>query len=180
MRVAAKAVDDGFVPELELMAVCGGARLEERVSKRVDARRFAVHIGHVQKGAFALAQGEVSAGSHRGLGQGQGQWVSFEGAGVATVDVSGKLIEHDDFSQPAMRIGPPLIQLGLERLLMQGPKALGNQAVKSRVNLPPLGGGDLMKPELQDGLVHFSGRLFPVCMMAVIGPPRRPATLVQR
>jgi hypothetical protein len=39
--------------------------------------------------------------------------------------------------------------------LVQFAKALGNQAVKSGVDLPPLRGSDFMKPELQDGWVHF-------------------------
>ena len=104
MRVAPKAVNDGLVTFFEIQVVFKPRLIEQLQSHRVNRRRLAVHIGHVQEGSPGRIEHPICALGHRLLGQYQGLTVTGEGSRLAAVDVARKLIQNNDFSQYCKRI----------------------------------------------------------------------------
>ncbi len=107
VRVTAEAVDDPLVGVGKADVACQPAGLEETDGFHLHARRFAVHVGHVEEGPLRGFERQVGSQVDGFLGQDQRHAVLGEGARVVSVQVARELVQHDDFSQPARRGGAP-------------------------------------------------------------------------
>ena len=77
VRVAPEAIDDGLVPELEIVRLL--ARLGANPHRLlVNQRGLAVHIGHVEEVALRRLEGVVHPAQHRLLGEGESQRIIAE------------------------------------------------------------------------------------------------------
>ncbi len=113
---------------------------------------FAVHIGHVRKGALLLRQRLIGAAGHGLLREGERLRIDGEGARIAPEQIARKLVEHDDFRQPTQRRRSPRKQFTAQRLAMKCTKTRAQQRVESRIGFEPLRGLDFAEPAIEDGI----------------------------
>lgn len=97
-----------------------------------------------------LCQRDVSLGCNGLLGERQCQGISFERTSIVPIQIPRKLVQHDYFSESAMRIRSPRKEFGAHGRVMQRARAIGYQLIKRRIYLPLLCRLDLVKPELQN------------------------------
>src|SRR5690606_41902693 len=111
MGIAAETVDDRLVLERELVIVLQTVALEEIYGDLLHDARLAVHEGHVEELAFGLRQLLIGAEDHGFLREHQRDRILGEGARRVAVDVPGKLIENENFSEAPVRLLAPVPQL---------------------------------------------------------------------
>ena len=136
---------------------CQPAGLEETDGFHLHARRFAVHVGHVEEGPLRGFERQVGSQVDGFLGQDQRHAVLGEGARVVSVQVARELVQHDDFSQPARRGGAPGPQLAGGGLGMQRQEALSDGGIEGRILAEMLFRRGFLEPEVQDGVRSGQG-----------------------
>ena len=115
VRVAAKAVDDGFVAQLEVQVVLYAQLRKQCHRLRMHQRGLAVHIGHVGKHALRFRQAAAPPSGHQLLRQHRRQRVRRKGERRVAADVARELVQHDDLRQPPLSRRAPRKQLTLRR-----------------------------------------------------------------
>ena len=111
MWIAAEAIKDGFVPQLEVIVLWTVQRAEESNGVRVYHSGFAVHVRHVQEYSLIYGKRRVMGTGNCFLGECQGHRVTGECCRPATIDVPRKLVENHDLGEPALRLNAPTVQL---------------------------------------------------------------------
>ena len=151
MRVAAEAVDDGFVLFFMYQHV-GGVAGEEFQRKGVDCAAFAVHERHQHHMPPCVGQiGE--AGLFGGfLGKHLRHGVAGEGLRVVAEQVTRKLVEHDDFRQAAFKRGAPSVEFGAGGLLPKVGEAAADGLVEFVAFGEPERAVFFGKPKIEYGL----------------------------
>ena len=152
MRVAAKAVNDGFVPCLEVGDGGVGVAREEGLGGGVDGGAFAVH--QWQQGELALVQVELrEVGLFDGfLRKDERHAVLGEGERAASVQVTRVLVEDDDFGEAAMRGRAPVAEFACRRLAPNVGEAGADVGVEGVAFREPPGLGFGAEPVVKDGL----------------------------
>jgi hypothetical protein len=86
------------------------------------------------------------------------------------------LVQDDDFSQAALRLPSPKVQLAASGLIMESGKAIGYQSIQDRVFNPPLLRLEFVKPERQ--YLFIQEKFLTVCgsTVSVCSSPRRITT----
>ena len=131
--VAAEAVDDGFVAQLEVQVVLYAQLRKQRYRLRMHQRGLAVHIGHVGKHALRFGQAAVLPAGHQLLRQHQRQRVLRKGARRVAVHVARELVQHDDLRQPPLSRRAPRKQLAPRRCFQRVTKPRANGFVQRGV-----------------------------------------------
>ena len=108
-----------------------------------------MHERHEQEGQLRPLQRLIRPGPDRFLRQRQRQGVSGETASVFPVQIAGKLVEYDDFSQPSFGRFTPVPELGPDRPVVGLAKAGSDGLVDFSESLEPLLRRQFIEPECQ-------------------------------
>lgn len=100
VRVAAEAFDNRPVPAFEFLHAGIGVACEQRGGGKVHGEAFAVHEGQQRELAPFSVQVWKTGLPDGFLRQNQRHAVLGEGLRAVPVQVSGKLVQHDNFRQP--------------------------------------------------------------------------------
>src|SRR3989344_1718014 len=150
VRIAPEARNDVAVRHLELQVVFQPRLIKQHHRLGVDGGGFAVHVGHVGKGAFGGGQCLVVLPGHQLLRQGQRLGVLRKRKWRAAVDVARELVQHQDLCQAALGRAAPVPQLALPRCPPAGTEADTDHRVDGVLLCKVLGGGEFFEPEMKD------------------------------
>ena len=150
MRVAAKAVNDGLVPALEVEVVFHARLRKQLQGLLMDQRRFAVHVRHVGKHTLSRGQAAVLPAGHQLLRQGKGQRILRKGAGGVAVHIARELVQHQDFCQPALGRSAPGEQFTAGSGVQRGAEAGADGFVEGSVFGEVLLRSEFGEPEIED------------------------------
>ena len=134
MRIAAEAVDDGFVLFFMYQGM-GGVAGKEFQREGVDCAAFAVHERHQHHVPPCVGQIGKTGLFGGFLGKHLRHGVAGEGLRVVAEQVARELVEHDDFRQATFKAVAPFIEFGAGCLL---PK-IGKAAVDGLVEFGAFG-----------------------------------------
>lgn len=129
VRIAAEAVDDGFVLFFMHQSVSSVAG-EEPQRKSVDCAAFAVHQRHQHHVPPCVRQIGEAGFFGDFLGEDLRHSVAGEGLWAVAEQVARELVEHDDFRQAAVKRGAPFVQFGAGGLLPKVGEAAADAFVK--------------------------------------------------
>ena len=151
VRVAAEAVDDGFVLFFMYQGM-GGVAGKEFQREGVDFAAFAVHERHQHHVPPCVGQiGET--GLFGGfLGKHLRHGVAGEGLRVVAEQVARELVEHDDFRQAAFKRGAPSVEFGAGGMLPKVGKAAMDGLVEFGAFGEPEGAVFFGEPKIEYGL----------------------------
>src|SRR5262245_58979264 len=107
MRIAAEAIDDGLVLELEIVVVARCVFAKKGFGVSMNRLRFAVHPWQEQEGTLVGVEYGQRAGTDRFLRQRQRHAVLGEGLRRTAPDIARELIEHDDLGKTPLHCRAP-------------------------------------------------------------------------
>ncbi len=152
MRVAAEAVNDGFVLDLGFQMARHPRRCEQCEGDGVNCGGFTVHERQIEK-RLLLHRHHVVCPHHDGrLREAEGQGIGGESARRVAVDVARELIEHDHLRQPSPGRDAPCEEFASNGGFVQIAKSVADQRVERGRFLPPLRWIGLAEPEIQDAV----------------------------
>src|SRR5918997_7182759 len=134
---APEALDDLHVPHGILRRVRASQTPEQLDRTALVLQIFAVHEGHVQKGALELRELPVEGVIHGVLGRLLRLAVGGVAAGVAPEHVAGELVQNYHQRQAAPGLLLPVVQVASCGRLVEDLEAVADQAVELRVLREP-------------------------------------------
>ena len=149
VRITAEAVDDGFVPQFEIRRRFGSVAFEQRGGLGVDGAAFAVHKRHQYEMPLFFFHGGEPWQAECFLREADGGQILREGGRAVAEQVARKLVEYDDFSQPAAQGVAPVGQFSCRRLLPQREKTAADLLVEIVVFGKPKRAVWFGKPKIQ-------------------------------
>ena len=149
VRITAEAVDNGFVAQFDIRRRFGGVAFEQRGGLGVDGAAFAVHQRHQYEMPLFLFHGGESGQTDGFLREADGGQILREGGRAVAEQVARKLVEYDDFGQPAAQGVAPVGQLSCRRLLPQREKTAADVLVEIVVFGKPKRAVWFGKPKIQ-------------------------------